>query len=129
MAHHYTEYITIEDIAHADNVVANVCADYDLLNCGQLPIHQRYEDSRRSLLSDTDDTGGFSDGNRHNVVKPRSNRCTPTKLPVYDVNTSSSTLSALCKNDHNGSTTAAAAVDVGSSHSKYTWTPVSFPVF
>ena len=39
MAHHYTEYIDISDIAHAEEVVANICNDYDVLNTKHVLPH------------------------------------------------------------------------------------------
>ena len=42
MAHHYTEYIDVSDIAHAEEVVASICNDYDILNTHHvLPSNQQ----------------------------------------------------------------------------------------
>ena len=34
--HHYTEHITVDDIKHADDIVAGVCEDYNMINRHQL---------------------------------------------------------------------------------------------
>jgi hypothetical protein len=98
MAHHYTEYITLDDIAHADEVVAAVCSDYELLNRQQLPLRRNYK--------------GCGAGEAIDNVSPSANR-TPRKVSVYDVNRSPAVANPRSEGED----------------TRYSWTPVIFPVF
>lgn len=123
--HHYTEHITVDDIAHADEVVANVCSDYDALNSNRLPAYRHYE-NRRSRRNDTciseqetqDDTR--SNGGDTRLQKPQ--RSHSTKMPIYDVKNSDTKTSTHVASE--GFYTGA-EIEI----ERYDWTPVTFPTF